>query len=65
MLIETPKRNDDLRHVDSGLSAAERTAARLEGLRQKSVAALGARWILAPEHSPQRGTYNDRGVRIA
>lgn len=65
MLNRSPARNEDLRHVDTGLSAAERTAARIEGLRQKAVAALGSRWVLAREHAPKRGNYNDRGVRVA
>jgi len=65
MLTNTPARNTDLRHVDSGLSPAERKAARLEGLRQKSIALLGNRWLLASEHSPKRGTYNHHGIRIA
>lgn len=65
MLNRSPARNEDLRHVDTDLPAAERTAARIEGLRQKAVAALGSRWVLAREHAPQRGHYNDRGVRVA
>jgi len=65
MLISTPKRNEDLRHIDTGLPADERTAARLEGLRQKALVALGTRWVLAREHAPKRGNYNNHGIRIA
>ncbi|NPT50755.1 hypothetical protein GNZ10_13720 [Ralstonia sp. 3N] len=65
MLTKSPARNEDLRHVDTGLSAAERTAARIEGLRQKAVAALGSRWILSREHSPQKGNYTHAGKRLA
>lgn len=65
MLTNSPSRMEDLRHIDTGLPDPQRAAARLEGLRQKSLAALGPRWVLAREHAPQRGVYNDRGIRIA
>ncbi|WP_158664374.1 hypothetical protein [Cupriavidus metallidurans] len=63
--MRTPARMEDLRHVDTGLSPAERDDARREGLRQKSIAALGDRWLLDQKHAPQRGTYDKHGVRVA
>lgn len=63
--MKTPARMEDLRHIDTDLSAEEKAEARRAGLAQKSIAALGARWTLAQQHAPQRGTYDNRGVRVA
>lgn len=65
MLTKSPARNEDLRHVVTDLPQEDRTAARIEGLRQKAIAALGSSWILSREHSPQKGNYTHAGKRLA
>ena len=55
----------DLRHVETGLSATEKAAARRAGLAQKAIAALGARYACAKVHAPRRGHYNElTGARL-
>lgn len=66
MLTETPKRNEDLRHVDTSyvdrdeLRELQRKGQRLYWLEQ-----LGDRWVASKANAPKRGIYNDRGIRIA
>lgn len=59
----TPTRNTDLRHIDSGLPAAERAElARVARIRQQ-VLALGERYLLSPANAPVKGTYHPRTGR--
>lgn len=58
-------KNTDIKAWDTGLSEAEKRAARREGLAQKARAALGAKWVMAREHAPARGVYNPlTGARL-
>ena len=57
--MKTPARNEDLRHITTGLSAEEARAAREEGLRQKQRQALGSKYLCHPANAPQRGRYNE------
>jgi len=58
-------KNTDIKAWDTGLTEAEKRAARIEGLRQKARAALGDRWVLSLQHAPRRGTYNPlTGARL-
>lgn len=62
----TPTKGFDLRHYVSPLTEDEKRQARMEGLRQKALQALGARYLCHPSHAPKRGTYNPiTGVRMA
>ncbi|MFC4518584.1 hypothetical protein [Cupriavidus pinatubonensis] len=64
--MKTPARMEDLRHVDTGLSANEKAEARRAGLAQKAIAALGTRWTCAAEHAPRRGNFNPlTGARLS
>lgn len=54
-------KNTDLRHVDSGLSDAEK---RQIHRRAALVAVLGKKYALHPENAPAKGTYNRQGVRL-
>jgi len=49
--MRTPTKNTDLRHVQTGLTPAERAAAVHEGKLQKSIRALGANWLLHPQYT--------------
>lgn len=49
--METPRQNEDLRHVSSNLTADERVAAINECKVLKSIRALGRNWLLHPEYS--------------
>ncbi|GAQ30248.1 hypothetical protein SAMD00023378_3931 [Ralstonia sp. NT80] len=62
MLTHSPVRNEDLRHVDSGLPDCEK---RVIHERARQIAALGRKWLLHPDNAPKRGTYNHNGTRIA
>lgn len=63
--MNTPARNTDIRHIDTGLSAEEKRAAREEGLRQKQRRELGERYLCHPANAPRRGVYNPiTGARL-
>lgn len=63
--MKTPARMEDLRHVDTGLSANDKAEARRAGLAQKAIAALGSRYTCAKVHAPARGVYNQlTGARL-
>jgi hypothetical protein len=65
-MFRTPKRGTDLRHVETGLSDAERLQAIQECalLRQKRL--LGQRWVAHPANAPAKGIYNPlTGARLA
>lgn len=66
MLTESPKRNEDLRHIDTSyVDRDELRELQLKGQRQYWREQLGDRWIASKANAPQRGTYNHRGIRIA
>lgn len=50
-MVTTPRKNEDLRHFNSTLTAEERLQARNEGKRQKWLAALGTKWLGHPQYS--------------
>ncbi|MGN6085831.1 hypothetical protein [Trinickia sp.] len=65
-MFQTPKRNTDLRHVDSGLTEAEKKQVAQDVARARQKEKLGERYLLHPRHAPQRGTYNPiTGARLA
>ncbi|WP_423197888.1 hypothetical protein DFLDMN_001527 [Cupriavidus sp. H19C3] len=55
----------DLSKIDTGLTPDEARAAREECQRMKQRRALGDRYVLARANAPQRGEYNNQGVRLA
>ncbi|MGA4275618.1 hypothetical protein ACI2VH_02720 [Ralstonia nicotianae] len=66
MLTRSPARNEDLRHVDtSGLDRDELRELQQKGRRLYWRERLGDRWIASKANAPLRGTYNERGIRIA
>ncbi|QTO46362.1 hypothetical protein [Burkholderia latens] len=44
-------KNVDLRHVETGLSEAERLAAVTESKRLRAIRQLGNRWLLAKDYT--------------
>lgn len=56
--MRTPARNEDLRHVETGLSDTEK---RQIHRRVAMVAVLGDKWLLHPANSPKRGVYDRNG----
>ncbi|MGK2829201.1 hypothetical protein ACSI5F_03730 [Ralstonia pseudosolanacearum] len=61
MLTHSPARNEDLRHIDSGLPDHEKHVIQE---RARQIAALGNKWLLHPDNAPKRGTYNHQGIRV-
>ena len=49
--MKTPIKNQDLRHVDTALTASERIAALNECKLLKSIRNLGTHWLLHPNYS--------------
>lgn len=49
--MKTPIKNQDLRHVDTELTASERTAALTECKLMKAKRNLGTYWLLHPNYS--------------
>lgn len=48
--MQTPKKMDDLRHVETGLTAEQRLAALNESKAMKAIKALGNRWLLSKDY---------------
>lgn len=64
--MKTPARNQDVKALATGLSAAEMQECRLSGLRQKEIQALGMKYSCHPSKAPERGTYHPlTGFRLA
>ncbi len=49
--MNTPHKMQDLRHVDTGLSEEQRSAALYECKLLKALRALGKNWLLHPQYS--------------
>lgn len=49
-MFRVPKANEDLRHIDTGLSAEDRAAVIHESKRLQAIRALGSRWLLARDY---------------
>lgn len=58
-------KNTDIKNWPTGLTPDEARAAREECQRMKQRRALGDRYVLARANAPQRGEYNNQGVRLA
>lgn len=56
--MNTPKRNEDLRRLETGLSDDERRQVNEERNRLRQISMLGERWTLHPANSPKKGKYN-------
>jgi hypothetical protein len=48
--METPKKMQDLKDFDTGLSAEQRLAALNESKAMKAIKSLGNRWLLAKDY---------------
>lgn len=55
----------DIKSLDTGLSDDEIKLAVLESRRLQQIRELGDAYLCHPANAPVKGTYNDRGVRLA
>lgn len=66
--MKTPARNEDLRHVRTGLSKLDIHEACNESAKLKEIeaqkAALGVKYVLHPNNAPAKGIYNNQGTRL-
>jgi hypothetical protein len=49
-MFRTPQRNEDLRHIETGLTFEQRIAAINECKALKAIRGLGNRWLLAKDY---------------
>jgi hypothetical protein len=49
--MNTPRKMQDLRHVQTGLTPEQRVAALNENKRFKALRMLGTNWLLHPQYS--------------
>ena len=62
--MKTPARNQDIKALETGLSALDRHEAINECKKLKQIEELGERYLLHKANAPKRGTYDHRGMPV-
>jgi hypothetical protein len=56
-MFQTPSKNEDLRHIATGLTPDEQRQASEEGSRLRMLEILGDKWLLHPSRRQEKGVY--------